>query len=68
MSRGEDSLSPSQSMISESLLTDVVSLQSSLTLPGEDMEIDNQLSLFHLWGSLGEGSKGAWASYFETHQ
>ena len=41
MSRGEDSLSPSQSMISESLLTDVVSVQSSLTLPGEDMEIDN---------------------------
>ena len=54
MSRGEDSLSPSQSMISESLLTDVVSLQSSLTLPGEDMEIDNQLSLFHLLKAYGE--------------
>ena len=54
MSRGEDSLSSSQSMISESLLTDVVSVQSSLTLPGEDMEIDNQLSLFHLLKAYGE--------------
>lgn len=54
MSRGEDSLSPSRSMISESLLTDVVSVQSSLTLPGEDMEIDNQLSLFHLLKAYGE--------------
>ncbi|KAM3689901.1 hypothetical protein ACB098_09G083300 [Castanea mollissima] len=53
-SEGEDSFSPSQSMNSESLLTDVVSVQSSLTLPGEDMEIDKQLGLFHLLKAYGD--------------
>ncbi|GMY25580.1 nodulation-signaling pathway 2 protein-like [Fagus crenata] len=53
-SEGEDSLSPSMSMKSDSSLTDVASLQSSLTLPGEDMEIDNQVSLYHLLKAYGE--------------
>ncbi|KAK9986187.1 hypothetical protein SO802_031138 [Lithocarpus litseifolius] len=35
-------------------IEDVVSVQSSLTLPGEHMEIDNQLSLFHLLKAYGE--------------
>ncbi len=47
-------LSPSMSMKSDSSLTDVASLQSSLTLPGEDMEIDNQVSLYHLPKAYGE--------------
>ncbi|KAK7857155.1 scarecrow-like protein 7 [Quercus suber] len=53
-SEGEGSFSPSQSMNSESVLTDVVSVQSSLSLLGEDMEIDNQLGLFHLLKAYGE--------------
>ena len=53
-SEGEGSFSPSQSMNSESVLTDVMSVQSSLTLLGEDMEIDNQLGLFHLLKAYGE--------------
>ena len=52
-SEGEGSFSPSQSMNSESVLTDVMSVQSSLTLLGEDTEIDNQLGLFHLLKAYG---------------
>ncbi|KAK9986189.1 hypothetical protein SO802_031140 [Lithocarpus litseifolius] len=72
-SEGEGSFSPSQSMNSESVLTDVESVQSSLTLLGEDKEIENQLGLLHLLKAYGEALEkdqrelGQVITYFETH-
>lgn len=48
-----DLWSPSSSMKSESR-TDVTSIQRSLTLPGENMEIENELSVKHLLQAYGE--------------
>ncbi|KAK0585477.1 hypothetical protein LWI29_029148 [Acer saccharum] len=46
----DDVCSPSQSMKSSEL----GSMDTSLTLPGESMEIDNQLGVFHLLKAYGE--------------
>ncbi|XVF76875.1 hypothetical protein PTKIN_Ptkin13bG0302000 [Pterospermum kingtungense] len=49
--------SPSQSIRSCEASTDLTSMQSSLTMPGEAMEIDNQLSIFHLLKAYGEATQ-----------
>ncbi|XWS43881.1 hypothetical protein CRYUN_Cryun16bG0142400 [Craigia yunnanensis] len=55
-SRRQDVWSPSPSIISSEASKDMPSMQSSLTMPGEAMEIDNQLSIFHLLKAYGEAT------------
>ncbi|KAK6245114.1 hypothetical protein QUC31_011523 [Theobroma cacao] len=53
-SHGQDVWSPSPSVRSSEASTGVTLMQSSLTMPGVAMEIDNQLSIFHLLKAYGE--------------
>ncbi|MBA0800866.1 hypothetical protein Gohar_011278 [Gossypium harknessii] len=56
-SQNQDVCSPSASIRSSEASADMTSTQSSLTLPGDSMEIDNQLSLFHLLKAYGEATE-----------
>ncbi|XVE76608.1 hypothetical protein DITRI_Ditri12bG0186700 [Diplodiscus trichospermus] len=56
-SQRQDVWSPSPSIRSSEASTDMASIQSSLTMPGEAMEIDNQLSIFHLLKAYGEATE-----------
>ncbi|XP_022765850.1 nodulation-signaling pathway 2 protein-like [Durio zibethinus] len=49
--------SPSPSIRSSEASTDMTSMRSSLNMPGEAMEIDNQLSIFHLLKAYGEATE-----------
>ncbi|XP_021826459.1 nodulation-signaling pathway 2 protein-like [Prunus avium] len=51
---GNDVWSPNSLMTSEASSMDVTSIQQSLTLPQEEMEIDNELSIRHLLKAYGE--------------
>ncbi|KAK9291044.1 hypothetical protein L1049_009228 [Liquidambar formosana] len=51
---GEDEWSPCASMKSSDASMDITSIQQSLTLPGEEKEVDNQLSMLHLLKAYGE--------------
>ncbi|XWS67280.1 hypothetical protein CRYUN_Cryun05aG0274000 [Craigia yunnanensis] len=53
----QDVWSPSPSIRSSASSMDMTSTQSSLTMPGEAMEIDNQLSIFHLLKAYGEATE-----------
>ncbi|KAA8517735.1 hypothetical protein F0562_015206 [Nyssa sinensis] len=51
---GEDGWSLSKSVNSIDISMDVTSIQPTLILPTEDMELDNQLSIIHLVQAFGE--------------
>ncbi|XWS55491.1 hypothetical protein CRYUN_Cryun09bG0004800 [Craigia yunnanensis] len=56
-SQRQDVWSPSPSIRSSEASKDMTSTDSSLTMPGEAMEIDNQLSIFHLLKAYGEATE-----------